>query len=910
MSRAVAISFLLMCLNCACFAQQEINGVIKDKSTNGVLIGVNIVIKETGENTVTDVNGNFKLITKSHLPVTLTISYIGYNEVQIVVNKTKPLYIQLSAKDANLKEVNVTGSRITEKQKQSPLTVENLDRIGIKEMPTPDFYEGLGELSGVDVASASFGFKVINTRGFTSTSPVRSLQLIDGVDNQSPGLNFSLGNFLGASELDVQNVELILGASSAYYGPNAFNGVISMTTRSPFTNPGLDVSVKTGERNLLETAIRWADYFKNKKGEQKFGYKLNLYYMKALDWTANNLAATPQSLSDTKNPGGYDAVNVYGDEYQRGSDYTKDAGAFPGLGVFYRKGYAEQDLVDYNTWNTKASASFFYKINPKTEIVAASSLGAGSTIYQGDDRFALKNILFFQNRLEIKQEGKWFLRVYATNENSGDSYDAYFTALILQQEAQSISSWKVAYENYWNDHYNLNYVKNLPGFPPPPKPGPAYAAWLNEINPFLYNNYYDSLVAWHKAAQANMPYFEPGTYTFDTAFAGITSRNTNNGIQGTHIYDRSALYHAQGEYKFDIPFCNVTAGGNMRIYAPDSKGTIFSDTGGTSIRNVEFGVYAGAEKKVMSDKLKIDVTVRLDKNENFPFLFSPAASFVYTLAPENYVRTSFSSAIRNPTLTDQYYYYNTGNAILTGNIKGFNNLVTIPSLGSAFSGQSFDSLSYFNIKPVRPEEVKTIECGYRGIVLKNLYIDMDAYYSWYKYFIGYKIGAAVDTGHHFGAPEITVSNIYRVATNSMDEVTTSGLSLALNYYLGKYLAITGNYSWNLLDRHGSTDTLIPAYNTPENKFNIGVNARDIHHFGFNLNYRWVDGYTFEGSPQFTGPIPSYGVVDVQVNRKFPKYHSTIKIGASNVLNNMHYEVYGGPLAGRLVYISLLYESKK
>jgi len=70
-----------------------------------------------------------------------------------------------------------------------------MDAIAIKTTPAANFYEGLAHLKGVDITSASIGFKIINTRGFNSTSPVRSLQLIDGVDNQSPGLNFSLGNF-------------------------------------------------------------------------------------------------------------------------------------------------------------------------------------------------------------------------------------------------------------------------------------------------------------------------------------------------------------------------------------------------------------------------------------------------------------------------------------------------------------------------------------------------------------------------------------------------------------------------------------------------------------------------------------------------------------------------------------------
>src|SRR5690625_7232099 len=101
-----------------------------------------------------------------------------------------------------------------------------MEILAMKQAPAVNFYDGMGALKDIDLTAASLGFKVINTRGFNSTSPVRSLQIIDGVDNQAPGLNFSLGNFLGASELDLQKVDVIVGASSAYYGPNAFNGEI------------------------------------------------------------------------------------------------------------------------------------------------------------------------------------------------------------------------------------------------------------------------------------------------------------------------------------------------------------------------------------------------------------------------------------------------------------------------------------------------------------------------------------------------------------------------------------------------------------------------------------------------------------------------------------------------------------
>ncbi len=332
------ISLFLASLSQPVFAQQEINGLVKDLQSNDPLVGVNVVVKGTQNGTVTDENGKFLIRTNEAFPLTVVVSYISYTSQEIVVKNSKRITVRLQSSEVQLSDVNVLGNRITEKQKESPLTVESMSRIGIKETPAVNFYEGLGQLKGVDLASASFGFKVLNTRGFSSTSPVRSLQLIDGVDNQSPGLNFSLGNFLGASELDVQKVELIVGASSAFYGPNAFNGVISINSRSPFDKPGLEVSLKAGERDMFEGALRWAQVFKNKKGEQKFGYKVNLYYLRAKDWAADNKSATPQSLTGEHNPGGYDAVNTYGDEFITGTDFRNAPGSYIGLGTFNRKG--------------------------------------------------------------------------------------------------------------------------------------------------------------------------------------------------------------------------------------------------------------------------------------------------------------------------------------------------------------------------------------------------------------------------------------------------------------------------------------------------------------------------------------------------------------------------------------------
>lgn len=988
-------------------SQVTLKGSITDVKTNEKLIGVSVLIKGSTKGVQSDYDGQFALKTNNALPLTLTVKYLGYETKDILIeNADNKIIVKLVKSEKTLKELTIKDSRITEKIKQNPLTVETMDAIAIKSTPAANFYEGLAHLKGVDITSASIGFKIINTRGFNSTSPVRSLQLIDGVDNQSPGLNFSLGNFLGASELDVQKVDLVVGASSAYYGPNAFNGVINMQTKNPFLFPGFSAQVKVGERNLTETAIRWAKVVKNKKGEDKFAYKVNLFYMRANDWNANNMNPTSQSPVGSNNPGNYDAVNRYGDEFANNNVFYTPLSipSSVGKGYYLRNGYSESDLVDYNSRNLKLGGAAHYKVTKNTELIYTTNFGTGTTVYQGENRFSLRDILFFQNKLEYKKENRFFIRAYATNEDAGNSYDAYNTALLMQNAAKS--------DEFWGKDYNNALTSRL---------SPLVSAWidantgagirldtvprannqrLNFIDNYWRTYLADSLIKYHNISRqiansagglstSSTARFEPGTARFDSAFNAITSRTNQNG--GSRFFDQSALYHVAGEYKFNIPDykvgifeankkniatklysypikyasyllnkfasftsgLDVTVGGNYRIYVPYSQGTIFKDgedirtvyakdangiilkqqsdgkdsiigkesAGFTQITNQEFGAYIGLERKFMENKLKVSVTNRIDKNQNFNFLWSPAATFVYT-QKKNVFRFSLSSAVRNPTLTDQYFNLKVGRATLLGNLNGYQDLLAIDTLrdilvnNKRYAADGSDRLktSSFDIDAIRPERCKTIEVGYRGNITEKLFVDASYYFSWYEDFLGYKIGAQVVW--YSLNPFPTSINAFRVTTNSKDVVTTQGFTIGLNYFYKNYLGFSGNYSWNKLDRGGSKDPIIPAFNTPEHKFNLGVNGRDIlykgkkERWGYGINYKWQQGFLFEGSPQFTGFVQSYGMLDIQLNTTITKIKSVFKIGASNVLNNLVYQVYGGPSVGRLAYASITFELNK
>ena len=969
----LAILLLLLGLS-EVFAQENIvKGKITDKETSEELIGASVVIKGTTIGSVTDLDGNFEFKTNQSPPFIIVISFIGYLSIEYTVSDlNSPIKIKLGTDQVMMDEVQIVGSRISEKQKMAALTTESMDVLAIKEAASGDFYESLGNLKGVDVTSASMGFKVINTRGFNSTSPVRSLQLIDGVDNQSPGLNFSLGNFLGSPDLDVMNVEIVAGASSAFFGPGAFNGVINMTSKSPWLFPGLSAELKVGERNLTQLSVRWAQVIKNKEGIEKFAYKLNIMGMQANDWEAGNLDSSTTSKDPPSNFAGYDAVNRYGDEVLTGgNDFSGNPITFPGLGRIYRTGYMEKEIVDYDTKNVKTNIGLYYKPTEKIEINYGFNYSFGTTVYQGDNRYSLKNIQFFQHKLQVSQPNKFFVRAYLTHEDAGDSYDAVVTAFEMSEASKAEG---VFYKDY-SSYYQTNIIPRMydAGLPTNEENRPNLGTILAECGcPFdealaifaeqnllwqdetveiqddWINQNTDSMLVWHAesreaadnltASESEHAFFEPGTERYDSLLSDVTSRLFTEG--GSRFYDKSKLYNIDGQYQFDLGPVGFTVGGNYRLYNPDSRGTIFEDTltytrevvyetdsaGNVidstvvkvdstynKITNWNVGAYLGINYKILDGRMVFVGTIRVDKNENFDPVVSPALSVVYNPVKEHTLRLSFSTAVRNPTMADQFLYYDVGRAILIGNLNGMDSLVTVDSFGDAINSAptfGWDKLEFFDVAPIRPERVQTLELGYRAMFSDKFYIDLSYYHSWYEHFIGFNIG--VDIDYNPANPLPSTFQVFRIAANATDQVTTQGVTIGANYYLGNNWVINGNYSWNKLDLQGSDDPIIPAFNTPEHKFNVGINGRDlvlfgVRYFGIGVNYKWIEGFEFEGSPQFTGFIDSYSLIDAQANYRLQKLNLTFKLGASNVLDNQVYQVYGGPLVGRLIYFSISYD---
>ena len=303
-----------------------ISGNVKNSSTQENASAVSVTIKGASSGTFTDDKGNFTITTKS-LPVTLIFSSIGF-ELQEVVVSTATQKLDVAFKPASSlgQEIVISASRVPERILESPVSIERVNASTIRNAPVANFYDVVTNLKGVDVTTSSLTFKTPTTRGFNSSGNTRFNQLVDGMDNQAPGLNFSVGAIIGLSELDVDNLELLSGASSALYGPGGMNGTLLMTSKNPFKYQGLSLQVKegvmnTGHRfrpasNYLNATMRFAY-----KTSEKFAFKVGVEYIRAKDWLGydkRNYARTGTNGflkdGDRATDPAYDGVNIYGDE--------------------------------------------------------------------------------------------------------------------------------------------------------------------------------------------------------------------------------------------------------------------------------------------------------------------------------------------------------------------------------------------------------------------------------------------------------------------------------------------------------------------------------------------------------------------------------------------------------------------
>lgn len=911
-------------------AQTTITGNVKEAKTGTTMQGVNVIVVGKSLGTITDSDGNYTLQVKQEPPFRVKVSMIGFVTSIIEINNNNQVAnISLKETETELNEVIVSASRNPERVRESPVSIERMDIKAIQNTSSPSFYDGLENLKGVDVNTNSFTFKSINTRGFATFANTRFVQMVDGMDNSSPALNFALGNLLGMSELDVHTVELLPGASSALYGANAFNGIMFMKSKDPFEFQGVSFYGKTGyttqkaagTNQFVDAGVRVAKAFSD-----KFAAKVSLSFLNGTEWYATDYMDYNNPGFDRSNPA-YDGLNVYGDEVSTKLDFklialSKGVPAqianLMAPQTVSRTGYNEADLIDYGAESIKADISFNYRPNgDDLEFIYNAKFGRGNTIYQGANRYSIQDFNMSQHKLEVRDD-HFFVRAYTTGESAGDSYDTRFAAININR------SWKS--DTQWFTDYAGAYIQTFVGT--------------------MQAGGTPNSVTIHQAARvfAQTGALLPGSKGFNDAFNKVIL--DPNLASGAKFTDDTRLYHVEANYNFShlIKFADIQAGGSWRQYSLNSQGSIFTDYDG-AINYSEIGAYTQLQKQFADDHLKFTGSIRYDKAKNFDGYYSPRVSLLYSLDEEknHNFRVSYQTGFRNPTTQDLYIGLDAGRAILVGSAPDNLDRYTTNSLGVSTTGQalgnpatvklsgraayenSFSLSSVLAGAPkksgfeyVKPEKVKAYEIGYRG-AFGHVSIDLSGYYNQYADFIGNKTvlvpyyGKADFSDIH---PVVKQPNAlialgngdykpFQVYTNSETEISSYGVGVGLSAKIFEDYSLGLNYTWSKFDFDQSTDPDYKAsFNTPEHKIKASVgNPNVFKNFGFNVNLRWNDEYLWESS-FIDAMVPSNSVVDAQISYSIPKLKTAIKLGGANIGGNEYFSAPGTGHIGSQYYASL------
>jgi iron complex outermembrane receptor protein len=409
-------------------------------------------------------------------------------------------------------------------------------------------------------------------------------------------------------------------------------------------------------------------------------------------------------------------------------------------------------------------------------------------------------------------------------------------------------------------------------------------------------------------------------------WAGTSPTNGVAIPRGAIFQDDSRRLNSEVQYNNTWDGFNVIVGGQYQLDMAGSKGTYLIDNGGR-INIRQYGFYGQVERELGSG-FKAIVAARADDHELYGFNFIPKAGLLYTVGDGTF-RVTYGKGIAAPT-------------ILNLDMNLFGGLVLGNGVGFTLSDGS-------QIEPLKVETINTIEAGYKGVIDKKLFIDVNGYYNISENFISpltniapnaFTGGALVtkrgdepiskyQSGVALGPGDYVLTYL------NFGKVKTYGADLGINYYFNNNVSLTLNYSYfnfsldtndpkNDGNKDGKVDENDLPLNTPTHKIGIGLNyagekffgsifgrwAQKYNFFsGINVRSESIAGLTYGGSPVVEGqrvgrdwnygPLGGFFNVDISAGYRVTDV-VTISASVTNLFDVNAMEMVASPPISRLI----------
>ncbi len=269
-----------------------ITGVVQDSISRSPLIGANVIIDGTNLGAATDAEGKYLIEKINPGEYFVRVSYMGYKtskkSFSVIGNKSTVLNILMEPEAIKMETYVVTASRRRERVEDAPAAISVISKTEIRRESNTNLGDYLKGTKGIDFTQSGIDSYNMTARGFNSSFSSRLLTLTDGRMANVPSLRLTAYNVIPVSFEDVEQIEVVLGPSSALYGPNAHSGVLNIVTSSPLRNTGTSINIQGGLLAQDDTDLLKKLTFRTAHKRGNFGFKISGVALSGQDWTHIN----------------------------------------------------------------------------------------------------------------------------------------------------------------------------------------------------------------------------------------------------------------------------------------------------------------------------------------------------------------------------------------------------------------------------------------------------------------------------------------------------------------------------------------------------------------------------------------------------------------------------------------------
>ncbi len=861
--RVVTALWALVCLGLGA-AQAQAAGSLVGKVTRpdgSPLAGVAIYLPDQNRHGVTNERGEWAIADVAAGEVAVEFSAGDYKEsatVTVAEGATARLEKSFDWQLSFAETITVSSaSRRAERIAEAPAAIDVIPTVEIERRAATGQVPKLLEFSpGVEVTQSGLYDYNLNTRGFNSSLNRRVATIIDG---RSPAVPF-----LGAQEWasvsfpmdDLERVEFVRGPSAALYGANASSGVLNLVTKRPRDSQGGLVRLTGGELSTFNADLRWAGH-------------------------------------------------LWGDWYGKATGGVRQSGDF----TVSRNGYAEYSVPCGGAVTTDCLPQERVPLDPENddEIALAS---ARLDRYYGDNSL-------------LSIEGGW----------ADVTGPVFQTGIGRVQLVDVERRWARA--NFSTPHWTVTGTANT-------RDAPEQTALSTGFNLALDEE------AWRGEVQGNWGFL--GDHL--RLVAGVTYEDTSIDSADQNRAPRPRRF---GKNKNDVkklrqtllyePLDNDSTAvyAQMDWQATDTlKLVLASRYDDSSLHEPQW-----SPKAALVWSATPEHTFRLTYNQAFQVPnYSEFFLQADVAAPVNLANlpcTPGTELLPGVPCGSSGFFSLEEICALDGVPCGFDVDFRVGELPGTDTTPDTMILALGN-EDLQVEEVETWEIGYTGILGNKGYLTIEYYNSKNDNFItdllpqlgtplgrinpnfgplcvptaGYTLPLCTQPGitdaHNtfiyrtlqqiFGArfPLLTrnfdgTPMVGVASYTNFGQVDTQGVDIGFDWYLTPEWTISATYSWfdfEIQDSAPGLDRLLLP-NSPENKYAVSVTYGNPR-WDLSAAYRWSDEFRWVVGP-FQGQVPAYGTADLVANVRVTN-HVELGVNVANVLDEEHWEAFGGDLLGR------------